>query len=144
MMPSKPPPSVFDRFKLPPASQLLGWTLRDVDAAAGTIEIGFTADERFVNPAGTVQGGFLAAMLDDTQGPALFAMTDGRVYAPTIGFDISFLKAARPGIFIGKGRVVSLGKTIVFTEAELFDEAGELVARATFRSRAMSGEMASG
>ena len=55
-----------------------------------------------------------------------------------------FIKAARPGSFVGKGRVVSLGKTIVFTEAELFDEAGELVARATFSSRAMSGEMAGG
>ena len=139
-----PPPSVFDNFPLPPASKLLGWTLRAVDVAAGTIEIGFIADERFVNPAGTVQGGFLAAMLDDTQGPALFAMTNGQVYAPTIGFDISFIKAARPGRFVGKGRVVSLGKTVVFTEAELFDEAGDLVARATFSSRAMRGDKANG
>src|SRR5687767_14128745 len=98
------PPSVFDSFPLPPASKLLGWTLRAVDVEAGTIEIGFEADERFVNPAGNVQGGFLAAMLDDTQGPALFAMTNGQVYAPTIGFSISFLRAARPGRFIGKGR----------------------------------------
>jgi uncharacterized protein (TIGR00369 family) len=139
---SGPPPSVFDRFPLPPASKLLGWTLRAVDTAAGTIEIGFTADERFLNPAGTVQGGFLAAMLDDTQGPALFAMTDGQVYAPTIDFSIAFIKPARPGRFVGKGRVVNLGKTIAFTEAELFDEAGELVARGTFSARAMKGEMA--
>ena len=137
-----PPPSVFDRFALPPASKLLGWTLRDVDTTAGTIEIGFTADDRFVNPAGMVQGGFLAAMLDDTQGPALFAMTDGEVYAPTVDFSISFIKSARPGRFVGKGRVVSLGKTIAFTEAELFDEAGDLIARATFSSRAMRGAVA--
>jgi uncharacterized protein (TIGR00369 family) len=143
-MDRSPPPSVFDRFELPPASKLLGWTLRDVNTAAGTIEIGFTADERFVNPAGTVQGGFLAAMLDDTQGPALFAMTDGAVYAPTIGFNVAFLKAARPGRFVGKGRVVSLGKTIAFTEAELFDETGEMVARASFSSRAMKGAVAGG
>jgi len=141
-MEAAPPPSVFDDFPLPAASKLLGWTLRDVDVEKGTIEIGFVADERFVNPAGTVQGGFLAAMLDDTQGPALFAMTEGQVYAPTIGFNISFIKTARPGRFIGKGRVVSLGKTIVFTEAELFDEGGGLVARGTFSSRAMSGEKA--
>ena len=88
---SPPPASVFDRFEMPSASKLLGWTLRAVDTAAGTIEIGFTADERFLNPAGTVQGGFLAAMLDDTQGPALFAMTGGAVYAPTIDFSISFI-----------------------------------------------------
>ena len=134
------PSSVFDRFPLPPASKLLGWTLRGVDPAAGTIEIGFTADERFTNPGGTVQGGFLAAMLDDTQGPALFAMTDGQVYAPTIDFNITFIKAARPGSFVGTGRVINLGKTIVVSEAELFDAAGDLVARATFTSRAMHGD----
>lgn len=121
---------------MPPASKLLGWTLLAVDPKAGTIEIGFTADERFTNPGGTVQGGFLAAMLDDTQGPALFAMTDGKIYAPTIDFSVSFLKAALPGAFIGKGRVINLGRTIVFTEAELFDESGDMVARATFTSRA--------
>lgn len=137
-----PPPSVFDDFPLPPASKLLGWTLRAVDVEAGTIEIGFEADERFVNPAGTVQGGFLAAMLDDTQGPALFAMTRGAIYAPTIDFSISFTRPARPGRFVGKGRVISLGKTIVFTEAELFDAEGALVARGTFSARAMKGEMA--
>src|SRR3990170_2006349 len=137
-------PSVFDRFEAPPSAKLLGWTLRAIDPAAGTIEIGFTADERFLNPGGTVQGGFLAAMLDDTQGPALFGHSNGEVYAPTIDFTISFVKAARAGTFIGKGRVVSLGKTIAFTEAELFDESGDLVARATFTNRVMSGDKANG
>jgi uncharacterized protein (TIGR00369 family) len=132
------PPSIFDRVPMPPASQLLGWTLRAIDPDAGTIEVGFTADERFLNPAGTVQGGFLAAMLDDTHGPALFAMTEGEIYAPTIDFSISFIKPAAPGRFVGKGRVVNLGRTIAFTEAELFDERGDLVARGTFSSRVMT------
>ena len=139
-----PPPSIFDRVPMPPASLLLGWTLRAIDPQAGTIEIGFTADERFLNPAGTVQGGFLAAMLDDTHGPALFAMTGGEIYAPTIDFTVSFIKAAAPGRFVGKGRVVNLGKTIAFTEAELFDESGELVARGTFSSRVMKASRALG
>ena len=134
---SVPPPSVFDRLPLPPAGKLLGWTLLAVDPEAGTIEIGFTADDRFLNPAGTVQGGFLAAMLDDTQGPALFAKTGGANYAPTIDFTVSFIKPALPGRFVARGRVVNLGKTVAFTEAELFDEAGELVARGTFSNRVM-------
>jgi uncharacterized protein (TIGR00369 family) len=138
------PASVFDRFEPPPSAKLLGWTLRHIDAAAGTIEIGFTADDRFLNPGGTVQGGFLAAMLDDTQGPALFGHTSGEAYAPTIDFNVSFLKAARPGKFVGKGRVIRLGRNIAFTEAELFDEAGDLVARATFSNRVMRGDIANG
>ena len=143
-MTASPPPSVFDRFEMPPSAKLLGWRLRDIDPEAGTIEIGFTADTRFTNPGGTVQGGFLAAMLDDTQGPALFGHTRGAAYAPTIDFTISFLKEARPGDFVARGRVVRMGKTIAFTEAELFDEAGDIVARATFSNRVMRGDKAEG
>ena len=133
------PPSVFDRFELPAASALLGWTLRAIDPAAGTIEIGFTADQRFGNPQGFVQGGIIAAMLDDTHGPALFAHVDGRIFPVTVDCSISFIKGARPGRFVGKGRLVSLGKTIAFTEAELFDEQGDLIARGTFTSRLVAG-----
>ena len=134
--------SIFDDFPTPSSAKLLGWEVRAVDVAAQTIEIGFTADDRFLNPAGTVQGGFLAAMLDDTQGPALFSATRGAVYAPTIDFHIVCLKPALPGRFVGKGRVVSLGKTIAVTEAELFDEGGILAARGTFTGRVMEGAMA--
>ena len=134
--------SIFDDFPAPSSAKLLGWEVKAVDVAAQTIEIGFTADDRFLNPAGTVQGGFLAAMLDDTQGPALFSATRGAVYAPTIDFHVVCLKPALPGRFVGKGRVVSLGKTIAVTEAELFDEGGILVARGTFTGRVMEGAMA--
>src|SRR5687768_14261018 len=128
------PSSVFDRIDPPPASALLGWSLQAVDAEAGTIEIGFTADERFANPQGFVQGGILGAMLDDTHGPALFAMTDGKIYPVSVDYHISFIKPARFGRFVGKGRVVSMGKTIAFSEADLFSEDGTLVARGSFTS----------
>ena len=134
-MTKAPPPSVFDRFATPAASALLGWTLRAVDPGAGTIEIGFAADEGFANPQGFVQGGILAAMLDDTHGPALFAKLDGAQFPVTVDCAISFIRSAHFGQFTGRGRVVSCGKTIAFTEAELFDETGEMVARGTFTSR---------
>ena len=135
-------PSVFDRLNPPGTAKLLGWTIRAIDPKAATIEIGFTVDDRFTNPGGTVQGGILAAMLDDTQGPALFGSTNGEIYAPTIDFHVSFVKAAKPGNFIAKGRIVNIGRTIAFTEADLFDETGELVARGSFTNRVMRGEKA--
>jgi uncharacterized protein (TIGR00369 family) len=139
-MDSMPPTSIFDRFPAPAASQLLGWTLLAVDPAAGTIEIGFTADERFGNPQGFVQGGIIGAMLDDTHGPALFAHVDGAVFPVTVDYHISFIRAARFGSFVGKGRLVSMGKTIAFTEAELFDSDGALIARGAFTSRLVSSK----
>ena len=134
--------TIFDTFPTPPSGLLLGWEVRAIDAEAQTIETGFILDDRFLNPGGTIQGGFVAAMLDDTQGPCLFAATHGTVYAPTIDFHIVCLKPARPGRFTGKARVVSLGKTVAVTEAELFDEGGALVARGTFVGRVMEGAMA--
>ena len=134
--------SIFDRFPMPSASVLLGWHLIALDKERAEVEIGFTADDRFLNPAGHVQGGFVAAMLDDTLGPALFASTDGQVYAPTISLTTNFIAPALPGAFTGKARVVSRGKTIVFLSGELYDARGTLVARATATARAMPGPMA--
>jgi len=81
-------------------------------------------------------------MLDDTVGPALFASTDGACYAPTISLTTNFVSPAKPGKFVGHGRVVSLGRTIVFLAGELFDESGQLVATATATARVMSGDKA--
>ena len=134
------PPSVFDRIPRPASAELLGWTLRAIDHEAQTIEIGFELDERFINPGGSIQGGFVAAMLDDTQGPALFGTSGGAIYAPTIDFHITFIRPARPGRFVGKGRVVNIGKTIIITEADLFDEAGNLLAKGSFTNRRMEAE----
>ena len=129
--------TVFDNLPMPPAAKTLGWSVRGVDADAGTIEVGFEIGEAFLNPAGTVQGGFLAAMLDDTMGPVLFAISEGTIYAPTIDLNVSFIREARPGRFVGRGRVVSQGRTIAFLEGELFDGEGLLVARGTATARVM-------
>jgi acyl-coenzyme A thioesterase PaaI-like protein len=72
------------RRKPPPSAVLLGFRLVEIDPEAGTIEVSFTATEQFLNPAGHIQGGFLAAMLDDTLGPALVATLPDGQWAPTI------------------------------------------------------------
>lgn len=130
--------SIFDVVPMPPAAKLLGWRFIDLDRATSEITVAFELDDRFLNPAGDVQGGFIAAMLDDTLGPALFASTDGQVFAPTISLTTNFIAPAKPGRFLGKGRVVSRGRTIVFLAGELYDAAGTLIASATATARAMS------
>jgi len=128
-------PDIFDRFPKPPCAEHLGWTLLDGDAEAGWIRIGFTARPEFRNPAGFVQGGFIAAMLDDTMGPAVLIKSQGRVFTSTIDLRVSYLAPAKVGSFVGKGRVVQIGKTIAFAEAKLFDREGTLVATATTSAR---------
>jgi uncharacterized protein (TIGR00369 family) len=115
----------------PPSAVLLGFRLVDIDPEAGTIEVAFTATERFLNPAGHIQGGFLAAMLDDTLGPALVATLPSGQWAPTIDLQIQFLAPALPGEYRGHGRVVRRGRDIGFMAGELRSADGTLVATAT-------------
>jgi uncharacterized protein (TIGR00369 family) len=122
---------LFDRFPRPPCADLLGWTLLDHDAARGWAKLGFEGRREFLNPAGFVQGGLLSAMLDDAMGPAVLIASGGALYTATINLNVSFLAPARPGRFTAEANVVRMGKTVAFTEASLFDAAGELVARAS-------------
>jgi uncharacterized protein (TIGR00369 family) len=115
----------------PPVAELLGFRLIEIDPDQGTIETAFTATEQFLNPAGTVQGGMLAAMLDDTLGPALVATLGDGEWAPTTDLHVQFLRPAAPGEIRGHGRVVRRGKDVAFLAGELRDGAGELVATAT-------------
>lgn len=115
----------------PPAAELLGWELIAEHPAEGRIEIAFHPDARMLNPHGTVQGGFVAAMLDDTMGPALVSMSGGALAPSSLDMNVSFLRPIKPGRVIGRGCVVNKGRSIVFLEAELFDPDGKLLARAT-------------
>ena len=115
----------------PPAAVLLGWELIAIDPEAGTIEVSFTATDRFLNPAGQVQGGFLAAMLDDTLGPAIVSTLGPGEWAPTLELNVQFLSPASPGRLLASARVVRRGRDVAFLAGELRDEPGELLATAT-------------
>ncbi len=119
----------------PGAAKTLGWELSWVAPERGEIEVFFAATEDFVNPMGNVQGGFLAAMLDDTLGPALVATLNDREFAPTLELKVSFLRPAAPGRIVGTGRVVHRGGSIAFLAGELRDETGELLATGTATAR---------
>jgi uncharacterized protein (TIGR00369 family) len=123
--------AVEGRAPLPAAAATLGWELVSVNPEDGTIEVAFNASETFLNPAGFIQGGFLAAMLDDTMGPALVAGLNPGDFAPTTDLHVQFLRPVRPGRLIGRGRVVRRGKDVGFLAGELVDNHGAIVAVAT-------------
>ena len=114
---------------MPPAAELLGWEALSIEP--GRVRVRYTAREAFYNPMGTVQGGFLAAMLDDAMGPALFTLLDEGQHAPTLEMKVSFMRPAYAGPLIAEGRVAHKGRSVAFVEGELRTEDGELVATAT-------------
>ena len=130
--------SVFDRFPKPPCAEMLGWELLSADPATGAVRIAFDAKPAFYNPGGNIQGGFIAAMLDDTLGPTVLVKSDGAAYCATIDLSVRFLAPARPGRLIGDGRIVQLGRTIAFLDGELRDEHGRILATATASARVVT------
>lgn len=132
--------TALDRYPRPPCAELLGWHVLDASPRDGWIRVGFEGRREFTNPAGFIQGGFLAAMLDDTMGPAMFIMGEGKLFTPTIDLHVSFIAPARPGPIIGEGQVVQAGKSVAFLEGRLTDAAGALLARATATARLVAAE----
>ena len=127
--------TALDNFPRPPCAELLGWRLLDARPGEGWIKLAFDGKPEFCNPAGFIQGGMLSAMLDDTMGPAVLVMSEGRLYTTTISMTVNFLSPAKPGPIIAEARVTQLGKTVAFVEAKLMTEDGTVLATATASER---------
>lgn len=122
----------------PPSARLLGWRHVGFDAETGTLTVSFQATEEFLNPAGMVQGGMLAAMLDDTLGPVASAVSGGALFAQTLEMKVSYLRPGRVGTIYGEGRIVRRGREILFLEGRLYDGGGKTIATATATARAVT------
>lgn len=92
-----------------------------------------SADERFANPAGVIQGGFVAALADSAMGAASVTYArDRKVFSANAEIKVSFLKPAKVGsVLTCTAQVVSGGSRVAFLEAEVMDEQGRRIARAS-------------
>jgi len=118
-----------------PIATLLGWKFLEFDAELQVIKVEMQARPEFVNPAGLIHGGMLAAMLDETLSPALAATLGPGEFAPTLEIKVSFVAPAKVGRIIGVGRIVSRGRSICFMEGQLHNEQGTLLATASATSK---------
>jgi len=121
------------RVQVPPNCDLtLGMVCVD-KSEPGTTVWRMPADERFANPAGVLQGGFLAACCDSAMGAATVTWARGRrVFSANAELKVSFFAAVRPGGSLTcTSRVVAGGNRVAFTEAEVTDAEGRTVAKAS-------------
>jgi uncharacterized protein (TIGR00369 family) len=121
--------------QIPPNCEVtLGMTCVDKTQPGRTVWR-MLADERFANPIGIIQGGFLAAMADSAMGSATitFARAAGhKVFSSSIEMKTSFLAPARVGAVLEcTARVVHGGARVAFAEAEVVDDQAVVVARAS-------------
>jgi len=112
--------------QVPPNSDLtLGMVCRDKSEPGRTVWT-MTADERFANPAGIMQGGFLAAFCDSTMGAAAVTFVEGRrVIAANAEMKISFFAPVATGAALTCAAVVvSGGRRVAFVEATVVADDG--------------------
>ena len=128
------------RLQVPPNSDLtLGMVCTD-KVTPGRSVWTMLADERFANPAGILQGGFVGAFADSAMGAAAVTFVAGRkVLAANAEMKVSFLAAVPVGAtMVCEAQVVAGGSRVAFVEATVTAD-GALVARATstylFRDR---------
>jgi uncharacterized protein (TIGR00369 family) len=118
-----------------PGAATLGREWVSFDPASGSAILRFHAKAEFANRHGTVQGGFLAAMLDSATGITLLATLPKELTAVTISLDTRFEKPASVGILIIEARVTEKDDRDATVEAEVVSPGGTIVARGRAKLR---------
>jgi len=113
----------------PPVAKLIGFNLRSVEPGRAVLDM--EAGPRHWNPMGGLHGGILCDLADAAMGIAYAStLADGETFA-TVELKINFLRPVKHGRLVVEGWVVSGGRTLGYTEAEVRDEYARLVAKAS-------------
>ena len=102
-----------------PALTSIGGQVVAYDSRCQQVTMSFEATPAMCHSRVIVQGGFITAMVDSAMAYAAIGMSHGRIAVPTLEIKVSFLKAGNAGVMIAKGRVVRMGRSVGFLEADL-------------------------
>jgi uncharacterized protein (TIGR00369 family) len=102
-----------------PTAKLFRRTILNCDAQRGFVEAEFDAPADYATAGGFIQGGFVAAMLDDLASLAAIIHADQPIIVPTLSFTVNFLKSVLPGRLYGDSHCLRLGRSAAFLEARL-------------------------
>jgi len=126
---------------LPPAPLVLLLGFRAVEAAEGRVVFAGTPDESVYNVLGVVHGGLVCAVADTVAALAVRTTLAAGVGYTSIDLNVSYTRPVTraSGALRAVGTVVKPGRRIAFSQAEIFDQAGKLVASATSSCLIMPG-----
>ena len=111
-----------------PLAAALEAKLLALDAATGTVRLGFNPGPQFVQGRGVVQGGIVGTMLDFAAAFAAVANLPEGQTAATATITIAFHSGVRAGPLIAVGTVERAGKRLMFTRAQLQNVDGQTLA----------------
>lgn len=97
----------------------------------GELEYKITIDEKHLATPFAAHGGVVSALMDSVLGICALSLVceEGNIVS-TVEMKLNFLAPVRPGDhLIGKSIVLSKGKRLIVTEAEIVNQKGVLVAK---------------
>ena len=104
---------------------------RITEAEPGRVVLELEAGPQDRHGGGVVQGGVITQIADAAMGMSLATMQEDRIWNTTIELKINFIRPVVSGRVRAVGRVVEIRQTLLFGEADVLDEEGRLVARAS-------------
>ena len=106
----------------------LGAVLESVSPEA--VRLKLEVSKYLLQGAGVVAGGILATMADEAMAHVVMANLQPGSKTATIEMNMRYLRSARDGVLFATGRIIRQGRTIITTEAEVRDQADNLLALA--------------
>jgi uncharacterized protein (TIGR00369 family) len=125
-----------------PIARLIGFEAKEI--ADGRAAVTLAAGQQHSNPMGTLHGGVLCDIADAAMGMAFASTLAPDETFTTIELKINFFRPVWEAHLRAEGKVVRRGSSVGYTECEITDEDGRLVAKAASTCMVLRGERAKG
>ena len=112
-----------------PFAGLLGVTVTPL--GQGGCEAAMDARSDHERSGGVVHGGVQMSLLDISMAGAVNTLLEEGETCATASMTIDFMRPAKAGRLVARGKVARRGRSVAFPSAELVDGNGEVVARAS-------------
>ncbi len=103
---------------------------RIAEAEPGRVVLELEAGPQHRHGGGVVQGGVITQIADAAMGMSLGTLQEDGLWNTTVELKINFLRPVIEGRLRAIGRVIEMKQTLFFSEADVVDDLGRLVARA--------------
>ena len=104
---------------------------RITESEPGRVVLELEAGPQHRHGAGVVQGGVITQIADAAMGMSVATLQEDGLWNTTIELKINFIRSVVSGRIRAVGRVVEMKQTLLFSEADVLDDRGRLVARAS-------------
>jgi uncharacterized protein (TIGR00369 family) len=110
-------------------AQTVGARIAEVGPGRAVVELHASAEHR--HDGGVVQGGIITQIADAAMGMSIFSLQEEGMANTTVELKINFIRPVVEGLIRATATVVSMRPTLFFSEADVTDERGRLIAHAT-------------